>query len=280
MPFEYVPAPHVAHFMPPTDALPAAQGMHLPAASRSWPPAHGVLMMTHAVAPVPDVCLPPAQTAHVLCPFALEYVSLPHFRHEVAPGAGAYLPASHTAHSDDPALPACFPTGHALQDACPNAVVYVPAAHNEQLLAPAWLYVPTAHSSQVLSEAAPISLLYLPARHGVSTADPNVEYVPCRALLQLVMLYAGWYLPAGQNVGSALPRCSEYEPGGTSVQLVEPGMLYLPEGQTEQEEDELDPTSVEYFPPGHMSHNGDPKACEYCPPGQSSQAMLPSLIPN
>ena len=225
MPFEYVPAPHVAHFMPPTDALPAAQGMHLPAASRSWPPAHGVLMMAHAVAPVPDVCLPPAQTAHVLCPFALEYVSLPHSRHEVAPGAGAYLPASHTAHSDDPALPACFPTGHALHDACPNAVVYVPAAHNEQLLAPAWLYVPTAHSSQVLSEAAPISLLYLPARHGVATAAPLPAYRPALATTHAEAPRFVWKLPAGQSMYVLCPLEPANEPGGVTVHAVEPGKL-------------------------------------------------------
>ena len=106
--------------------MPASQSKQLDSPVVSWylPAAH----LSHPVRPVAFVISPAAQSVQLDAPVVLPYVPASHSMHESSP-TSAYLPTGQSSHP--------FPSGT------------VPDPQDVQLVAPALLHVPSAHSRQL-----------------------------------------------------------------------------------------------------------------------------------
>ena len=95
--------------------------------------------------PVVSWYLPATQSSHSVNPVELDNRPAAHSEQLDAPVSSPYLPASHEMHESSPTS-AYLPTG---QSSHPFPSGTVPDPQDVQLVAPALLYVPFAHSRQL-----------------------------------------------------------------------------------------------------------------------------------
>jgi hypothetical protein len=129
-----------------------------------------------------------------------------------------------------------------VQEAPPVVARYEPAGQDVHAVAPAALYLPMAHATQVVAAAAPVVAEYVPAAQD-------------RHVAMLVAPTAVLYLPATQLVHDAAPVAAEYFPAAQLTQVAALVAVVaadaVPRGQRLHAAEDVAPTTALQRPAPH-----------------------------